>query len=505
MDEKYGPCQIYNQKGVVVRGRLEVSTEEVKTQLNRFFQLYHPAKGQPRHIKQYLTYVRTYGVNNLKIRLKQKYSANFDEIDISERGQLSLQKSIMDFVNCNKSTIFAGVRYGRLDIQQKVKKIEVDIKREGIFPINNQLKTAHGISLLDFQARSITSWKTKWKNSLTFFEQQSLQYELDRYFHVLKAENDKKFESVTWKDEHKNFLQESKTQGRSIINQKLLRRFEKSLDDVPMIKGLIYEDRSANLKLILTNFYHLYREKPTNSPDLDDFFDEVSEINTSKLNRYKTEKSKKRLVSPFKSSDSPQRKRRLPRLKNTPGSKINSRPDSIPKVSQFGTPVGSTMKRTISKGNILHKNISNKVKNNSQSIISRATGTLNRKKQDKTPKLAQFRTPSKDFVDKYQNIVLSQEQLNDIDKYTELGLIQYEELNEILKDKFDADLTTMALDKIKFRIEALYDYLKISAAEESIEEIAKAGLIRGLNYMNENLIIAHGCGIFVTDLISQIS
>lgn len=205
-----------------------------------FFTLMKPANTKGRVIEAYLEKANQIGVLALRNEFKRRYKVNLEDADASESGWNRVYRKLEEFYKVHTP-----------DRDIKLVRIFSYAKEKGLLALDEQLKTKYGESLSEFSRRGLDSWKREWQPVLTSSHAESVTYELKRFYNFVET-LPRKYP----KKQNLDVLVEWATKHSRIeVNEKLIEKYNFSLDDVKMIPGNTTEERKINLKGQLIEFY----------------------------------------------------------------------------------------------------------------------------------------------------------------------------------------------------------------------------------------------------------
>eukprot|EP00924_Labyrinthula_sp_SR-Ha-C_P013657 snap_masked-scaffold_5-processed-gene-9.13-mRNA-1 protein AED:1.00 eAED:1.00 QI:0/-1/0/0/-1/1/1/0/353 len=229
-----------------------VSEDELKRNLSSFYQVYNPKKlKDPAEMEGYLSFAERNGVLALNSRLKNKYGCKLDEADSSKVGWARLRRQLEKFYAYYKPT----------HTQRQIDGILKFMRKKGLLEVDAELQKTYGESLTQFISRGLRGWQEQWNEILEYNHKNAMNYQLERFYSYLEfteANNPEIMNELKERGEVEKLAVWAASHPRESTNEKLLEKYKYCLDDIPLVKGITREEREANLKLQLIDFYEHY-------------------------------------------------------------------------------------------------------------------------------------------------------------------------------------------------------------------------------------------------------
>lgn len=631
------PYKLYMTESRGFRAQEEIPASLFHSQLKAFYLLYHPSQASNKNMEKASSYARKKGVIALRGMLKQKYGVYFDEIDTSMDIMFAIKRCIQHFcrkyvVAETTDAIEKQKETTRRDVDEAARDYIDLVRTKGLYKLDKLLKEKFSISLSEFRGQRLHRWKNTWKVVLQDVQSDRATYELERFYAALSAakaakrskvsngsradvpgktpvqalkekkmleslrtiqtvKNLKIVEPKATRDQSPKWDQQQSARSarrqqekeelakyqlehtRDEMNEKLLEKYNMSLDDVKMIKGATKQQRIITLQRQLTEFYQLYdpasrtpkQTEPKasavsieNQSSTPESFYSSQKSGVSHFSLFPVNSADKKVIDPWpihlsftesqkKSSFGLRRKAsrkgsrkecklrqfestgNLMKMRNVikevqnpmfegndevkepekeehderEGFMVTQRSKSSPeppaKLDYFESHMNIKLDNQNKRNALVPNHKPSGSKPNFNIAVFQSSPDL--PEAHGTPRaLGSFRVREMKEKELREN-VLTEDQLREIEVYAEKGVIELENLNAMLMTKFQANLETMAKDKLMSRLLFFYKSRGVEKEKEKVEHVALYGLTRGLKKLNKKLMLTHGTGIKIEDLL----
>eukprot|EP00924_Labyrinthula_sp_SR-Ha-C_P005285 snap_masked-scaffold_1-processed-gene-26.49-mRNA-1 protein AED:1.00 eAED:1.00 QI:0/-1/0/0/-1/1/1/0/447 len=429
--------------------------KELREKLTGFYSVYDPEKGTAAEVEKLIKLARESGVAAIRASLKENYGVNYDEIDYSFEGWTLLRNNLQKYFaekNLLESVVDEKEARHRNISSDPVGKALIYTREKGVKNLDIFLKKKHNESLTEFLNKDLMKWKGVWKPTLDSVTKDRYEYELQRFENVVKVHQKSKK-----KVDIPKYLKHGMKRGRESLNMTLLKKYDISLDQVPVLKGSSAAERRTNLLTKLTKFYQKYDPKVLDAADA-----------RGTVISKQTSPGAESRAGDDEEEENLQRKFRDMSPGANQVSLLNLNLSLVPDSS----PVGRLPSRTGSKA----------------SFDTRAFSKL---KRQQSIRQANFDLESVDV-----------NSLSLMLKEAYIGMVKYEQLNKALFNRYKANLDSYARDRLMSflygRLSEFYENLGLNKPDHEIREVADFGVSHGFFHMNRALVLKYGMGVDVS-------